>query len=308
MNTPVAVMDLGTNTFHLLIVESTGVDFKEIIHEQEAVKLGEGGINKGFIQPVAFQRGINCMQRYHQLILNNNIKQARAIATSALRNASNGQEFINEVKNKTGISIEIIDGDAEAAYIYKGVRAGGGLSAQNTLIVDIGGGSVEFIICNDKEIKWKQSFEIGAARLMDRFHNHDPIPPESITALNFYFQDTLADFFSAASEYKIDNIIGSSGVFESYATIIETGKGSTFDLKKTRYYAFDKAILLSIIENLVLSTHQQRISNPNIIPVRVDMIVTASILARFIIEKLDVDEIAMSANSLKEGVLAEMMG
>lgn len=308
MNTPVAVMDLGTNTFHLLIVEGNGGNFKEIAHKQEAVKLGEGGINKDFIQPAAFQRGIDCMQHYHQLMLNNNVKQARAIATSALRNAANGLEFIDEVKNKTGIAIEVIDGDAEAAFIYKGVRAGGGLSAQNTLIVDIGGGSVEFIICNDKEIKWKQSFEIGAARLMDRFHNHDPIPPESITALNLYLKDTLADLFAATSKHKIDNIIGSSGVFESYAAIIETGKGHSFDLKKTRYYTIEKATLLSVVESIILSTHQQRLSNPNIIPVRVDMIVTASLLARFIIEKLGVDEIAMSANSLKEGVLAEMMG
>ena len=300
-------MDLGTNTFHLLIVEGSDLNFNEIVHEQQAVKLGEGGINKGCIQPAAFERGIACMERYRQLITANKALQVKAIATSALRNASNGQEFIDEVRDKTGITIEIIDGDAEAAYIYKGVRAGGGLSTQNTLIVDIGGGSVEFIICNDKEIKWKQSFEIGAARLMDRFHNHDPIPPESITALNFYLQDTLVDFFAAASKHKIDNIIGSSGVFESYTAIIESNKGHSFDLKKTRYYVFDKVTLLSVIENLVLSTHQQRLTNPDIIPVRVDMIVTASILARFIIEKLGVDEIAMSANSLKEGVLAEMM-
>jgi exopolyphosphatase/guanosine-5'-triphosphate,3'-diphosphate pyrophosphatase len=308
MNTPVAVMDLGTNTFHLLIVDGTSVDFKEIVHEQQAVKLGEGGINKGYIQPAAFERGIACMTRYQQLISDNNVQQVKAMATSALRNASNGQEFIDAVKSKTGITIEIIDGDAEAAYIYKGVRIGGGLSAQNTVIVDIGGGSVEFIICNDKEIKWKQSFEIGAARLMDSFHRHDPIPPESITALNFYLQDALADFLAAASIHKIDNIIGSSGVFESYAAIIETSKGHSFDLKKTRYYTIDKTTLLSVIEGIVLSNHQQRLTNSNIIPVRVDMIVTASILARFIIEKLGIDDIAMSANSLKEGVLAEMMG
>lgn len=307
MDKRIAVMDLGTNTFHLLIVEGSTADFKEIVHEQQAVKLGEGGINKGYIQPAAFERGITCMQRYRQLVVDNNAQQVRAIATSALRNATNGQQFISEVKNKTGISIEIIDGDAEAEYIYKGVRVGGGLSAQNAVIVDIGGGSVEFIICNNKEIKWKQSFEIGAARLMDSFHRHDPIPPESITALNFYLQDALADFFAAAAQHKIDNIIGSSGVFESYAAIIETGKGHSFHLNDNRYYKFDKATILSIIENLALSTHQHRLSNPSIIPVRIDMIVTASILARFIIEKLGVDEIAMSANSLKEGVLAEMM-
>jgi len=301
-------MDLGTNTFHLLIAGGTGSDFTEIVHEQQAVKLGEGGINKGYIQPAAFERGITCMKNYRQLVDENNVQQVRAIATSALRNASNGQEFIDEVKKQTGFAIEIIDGNAEADYIYKGVRAGGGLSERNTVIVDIGGGSVEFIICNNEEIKWKQSFEIGAARLMDSFHRHDPIPPESITALNFYLQDALADFFAAAAKFEIHNIIGSSGVFESYAAIIETGKGRSFDLKKTRYYTIDKTALLSGIEGIVLSNHQQRLTNSNIIPVRVDMIVTASILARFIIEKLGVDEIAMSANSLKEGVLAEMMG
>lgn len=196
----------------------------------------------------------------------------------------------------------------EAEYIYKGVRAGGGLSAENTLIVDIGGGSVEFIICDNTEIIWKQSFEIGAARLMDNFHRHDPIPGESITALNFYFKDTLMPLFAALENRTIHNIIGSSGVFESYATIIENDKGHSFDLKKTQYYEFDKAELLAVIERLILSNHQQRLDNANIIPVRVDMIVTASLLTRFIIQKTGVDEIAMSTNSLKEGVLADMMG
>lgn len=301
-------MDLGTNTFHLLIVEGEATNFKEIVHEQQPVKLGEGGINKGFIQPAAFQRGIDCMERYSHLIADNNVVGVKAIATSALRNASNGQDFINEVKKQTGILIEIIDGNAEAEYIYKGVRAGGGLSTKNTLIVDIGGGSVELIVCDDKEIKWKQSFEIGAARLMDRFHHQDPIAPESITALNFYLNDTLQPLSVALKDYTIHNIIGTSGVFESYTAIIEADKGRSFDLKKTKYYEFDKATLLTVIERLVLSAHQQRLDNPNIIPVRVDMIVTASLLTRFIVDKTGVDEIAMSTNSLKEGVLVDMMG
>jgi exopolyphosphatase/guanosine-5'-triphosphate,3'-diphosphate pyrophosphatase len=191
MNKPLAVMDLGTNTFHLLIVEGNSTHYTEIVHEQDPVKLGEGGINKGFIQPAAFERGIKSMLQYRRLIADNNVQQVRAIATSALRNAANGQDFIDQVKAQTGIAIEIIDGDAEAAYIYKGVKASGSLSEHNSLVVDIGGGSVEFIICDNKQVKWKQSFEIGAARLMDNFHRTDPIPPESITALNLYLQDSL---------------------------------------------------------------------------------------------------------------------
>jgi exopolyphosphatase/guanosine-5'-triphosphate,3'-diphosphate pyrophosphatase len=302
MNKPLAVMDLGTNTFHLLIVEGNSTHYTEIVHEQDPVKLGEGGINKGFIQPAAFERGIKSMLQYRRLIADNNVQQVRAIATSALRNAANGQDFIDQVKAQTGIAIEIIDGD------YKGVKASGSLSEHNSLVVDIGGGSVEFIICDNKQVKWKQSFEIGAARLMDNFHRTDPIPPESITALNLYLQDSLKDLFAAASNYPIANIIGSSGVFESYAGLIETGKGHPFDLKKTKHYDFEKDELLAVIESLILSSHQQRAGNKGIIPVRVDMIVTASILTRFIIDKLGIDQVVMSTSSLKEGVLAEMMG
>jgi exopolyphosphatase/guanosine-5'-triphosphate,3'-diphosphate pyrophosphatase len=307
MNKRMAVMDLGTNTFHLLIAEGSTSDFREIVHEQDAVKLGEGGINKGCILDAAFDRGVKSIQYFNGLILKNNVEQVRAIATSALRNAENGQDFINEVKDQTGISIEIIDGDAEAAFIYKGVKAGECLSKQNSLIMDIGGGSVEFIICNTDEILWKQSFEIGAARLMDRFHRTDPIPPESITALNLYLEECLKDLFAASTKHTIENIVGSSGVFETYAEITARSKDIPFDIKKTKHFEFDKAELLALIEKLVLSTHQQREADKAIISVRVDMIVVASLLTRFIIEKLGINKVAMSANSLKEGVLAEMM-
>jgi exopolyphosphatase/guanosine-5'-triphosphate,3'-diphosphate pyrophosphatase len=301
-------MDLGTNTFHLLIVEGDGGNYHEIKHLQEPVKLGEGGINKGTIQPAAYERGIKTMQQFGELLSKHNVQQVKAIATSALRNAANGQDFINEVKAKTGIAIEIINGNAEAAYIYKGVKAGGCLSAQNSLVIDIGGGSVEFIICNSEKVLWKQSFEIGAARLMDKFHRTDPIPPESINALNIYLDECLTDLFNAVSIYPVENMIGSSGVFESYVEIIERLKENEFDLKKVKNYTFNTTELLNLIETIVLSSHQQRLTNKGIIPVRVDMIVVASLLTRFVIQKSRIDKVMMSTNSLKEGVLADMMG
>ncbi|MFI5159481.1 MAG: hypothetical protein ACHQF4_11490, partial [Sphingobacteriales bacterium] len=108
--------------------------------------------------------------------------------------------------------------------------------------------------------------------------------------------------------YKIEELLGSSGVFETYAALAESDKGKTFDLKKTKNYTFDKDALLALIEKLVLSTHQERAGNELINPVRVDMIVTASILTRFVIEKLGMSQVVMSTSSLKEGVLAEIMG
>ncbi len=308
MSKRVAVMDLGTNTFHLLIDDGDIDNYLEIVHYHEAVKLGEGGINKGFIAPEAYQRGIDTMKMFAAEIKAHNAIEARGIATSALRSASNGKDFIQEVKDKTGIVIEIINGEQEAAFIYQGVKVSGCLSAQNSLIMDIGGGSVEFILGNADNIIWKQSFEIGAARLMDLFHRTDPIPPASIEALNLYLEDHLTDLFTAVANYKVDVLIGSSGAFETFAEVIEVEKGHAFDLKTTKNYSFDETELLTLTNKFVQSTHKERAANKGIIPVRVDMIVSASLITRFVMHKLGIYKVSMCSNSLKEGVLAAMLG
>jgi exopolyphosphatase/guanosine-5'-triphosphate,3'-diphosphate pyrophosphatase len=308
MSKRVAVMDLGTNTFHLLIADGEIHNYQEIVHYHEAVKLGEGGINKGYILPEAYQRGINTIQQFADEINARRATETRAIATSALRSASNGKDFISEVKAQTGIAIEIINGEQEAGFIYQGVKISGCLSAQNSLIMDIGGGSVEFILGNTDGIIWKQSFEIGAARLMDLFHRTDPIPPASIEALNQYLDEKLADLFAAVKNIQIDTLIGSSGAFETFAEVIEVEKGHDFDLKTTKNYNFDEDELLTLIGKFVASSHKERAANKGIIPVRVDMIVAASLITRFIMHKLGISKVSMCSNSLKEGVLAEMLG
>lgn len=303
----VAVMDLGTNTFHLLIAQGTAAAYKEIVHKSLSAKLGEGGINKGLIIPAAFERGIEAMQQYEQDIANSSVDDIRAVATSALRNATNGQEFIDKVRALTGINIELINGEQEATYIYKGVKLAGSLSAQTSLIMDIGGGSVELILCNANEIFWKQSFEIGAARLMDKFHQVDPIPASSIADLHTYLEDKLAPLFEAAEQYKVETIIGSSGAFETFAEIIELDKRNPFDLKNIKNYVFETGELIAVTDKLVASSHQQRKSMEGIVSIRVDMIVVASLLTRFVMHKLKVNTVQLCTNSLKEGVLADML-
>lgn len=307
MSKTVAVMDLGTNTFHLLIAEVSANGFSEIAHDFEGAKLGEGGINKGFIQPAAFERGVKAMQKFNMQIKEHNVQQVKAIATSALRNAANGNDFIEAVKTSTGIEIEIIDGQYEAAYIYEGVKASNCLSANNSLIMDIGGGSVEFILCTDKTILWKQSFEIGAARLIDLFHRIDPIPHDAIQALDTYLGDTLHDLFNATQGINIDKLIGSAGAFETFTEVIELDKGNTFDIAHTKCYDYDLQELINATDMLIKSSHKQRTQMKGIIPIRVDMIVTASLITRYVMKKLNIVRVGMSAYSLKEGVLASMM-
>ncbi|MGN6641179.1 MAG: Ppx/GppA phosphatase family protein [Mucilaginibacter sp.] len=307
MDKRVAVMDLGTNTFHLLIAEGHIANFKTIVHEHIAVKLGEGGINKGVILPAAYKRGIDTMCQFKQQIDKEQVKEIRAIATSALRNASNGNEFIQQVKDETGIEIEIIDGNREASFIYEGVKATGLLSAQNSLIMDIGGGSVEFIIANRNGIWWKQSFEIGAARLMDRFHHTDPIPAASIEALNLYLENTLTDLFAAIKNTPVYQLIGSSGAFETFAELSAMRRSDSFDLSQIKGYAFDYHDLLAVTEEMIGSSHAEREANTAIVPVRVDMIVVSSLITRFIMQKFEIRNVSLCTYSLKEGVFGEML-
>lgn len=304
----VAVMDLGTNTFHLLIATGQADDPQELYHITEPVKLGEGGMKDGRILDSAFERGVKTMQDFHQQITKHKAGRVKAIATSAVRTTSNGRDFMDDVKAKTGISIETIDGEQEARYIYDGIKAGQCLTSKNALIVDIGGGSVEFIIGNDENILWKQSFEIGAARLMDRFHQTDPIPGHCIQEMYEYLEQTLAPLFAAAKDTGIDALIGSSGAFETFAEVIERKDGHDFDLKNNRKYQFEYNEFINITDWLIESTHFERENTPGIINIRVDMIVVAALITRFVMQKLEIRNVLMSAYSLKEGVLANMLG
>lgn len=306
MNNRVAVMDLGTNTFHLMIAEVSAGNFIEIARDHEAVKLGEGGMSKGYIQQNAFERGIKTMERFSRLIKQYKVSKVKAIATSALRNASNGQEFIDTVKQRTGITIELIDGITEATYIYQGVKVSGCLTAGNSLIMDIGGGSVEFIISTQESILWKQSFEIGAARLIEQFHQTDPIPAESIQALQQYLDEVLQPLFQSAERIGVDKLIGSAGAFETFTEVIELEKDGPFEVKEIKSYDFNLADFTRITDTLIASSNKQRTAMKGIISLRVDMIVVASILTRYVMQKLSIENVGMSTYSLKEGVLASL--
>jgi exopolyphosphatase/guanosine-5'-triphosphate,3'-diphosphate pyrophosphatase len=306
MNNRFAVMDLGTNTFHLLIAEVGSKGFNEISRDHEAVKLGEGGMSKGFIQQSAFDRGVKTIERFAEKINRYNVTKVKAIATSALRNARNGPDFVAMVQQNASIEIQIIDGIKEAEYIYEGVKFSGALSDSSSLIMDIGGGSVEFIICNNTEMLWKCSFEIGAARLIEQFHQIDPITPQSIHMLHRYLDDKLQPLFDAYEQFSVDKLIGSAGAFETFAEVIELEQQLVFDIKQLKTYDFKLLDFIRLTDRLIISSNAERSAVNGIIPLRVDMIVVASIITRYVLSKLGIQKIGMSTYSLKEGVMASL--
>ena len=219
----IAIIDCGTNTFHLLIVATRQHHQFEIIFKKNiAVKLGEDGITSKVISPGPFSRGMSALRFFKKEFEKHNVKKTVAFATAAIRNAKNGQEFIKQAKAETGIEIQTIDGMKEAELIYLGVRRAVSMTDEKVLIMDIGGGSVEFIIANKTKIFWQHSFEIGAALLLEKFKPHNPITKDEIKTVESFLDKELSLLFEQLKKLKVKpkSLIGSAGSFETFAEMI----------------------------------------------------------------------------------------
>ena len=294
-----AIIDLGTNTFNLLIVEGEQILFKTKI----AVKLGEGGITEGFIAEAPFQRGLDALQTHLHTINKYQVEHTLAFATSAIRSASNGKEFVQQAKEQLGLDIQVIDGDREAELIYLGVRKALNLGEHNNLIMDIGGGSTEFIICSQNKIFWKQSFQLGAARLKEKFQPQDPISTKDISDLENYLEIGLLPLWNALKKHPCDTLIGSSGSFDTLSEVIAHQFYHIAILNGKTTYSFKLSDYHWLHKHLLERTLQERLDTPGMIPMRADMIVIASVFINYLIKRQNIHAMKLSIYALKEGIL-----
>ena len=304
-----AIIDLGTNTFQLLTIEQDGKSFKTIHEESYAAKIGMGGISSGIITEEGIQRGIKGLKYFQQVFDKEDVtnENVLATATSAVRNAKNGDEFCQRVLAETGIKINVISGDEEAALIYEGVKLGMDIGLDPCIIMDIGGGSVEFIICDKNRIMYQQSFEIGGQRLMDKFMNTDPISPRSVGSLRDYLEEQLLPLTNAVHQYAPVCVIGSAGSFETLIDMfymknygkLPPSEQISFDLPIAEFYdSFLK---------LVSNNHDKRMALAGMKELRVDMIVVGVCLIDFVLKRFGIQQIKVSNYALKEGVLSRVL-
>lgn len=298
-----AIIDLGTNTFHLFISEVKNGVLREYFKLQVPVKIGRGGINDGFITDEAYKRGLIAISEFRKYLDQFRIVDITAFATSAIRNAKNGDAFVADVKDRCNIDILTIDGDTEAAYIYKGVSNSFRLPDANVLVMDIGGGSVEFIIGRQQDILWKQSFEIGTARLIGQFHAHDPVTREEVEALNRYLDEKLGDVRAAVDRFRPEILVGAAGSFETLLdVVIKDLTVIPVSLSKNAYQIRreDFDVFLEIMKT---SNADQRSRLRGMTSFRVEMITVAALLMDYVITSYGIRRIITSDYSLKEGVM-----
>lgn len=296
----VAVMDLGTNTFHLLIVKVNAEGhFEELHKEKYFVKLAEGGI--GTIGAPAMERAQQTLLRYRGLIDEHEVGRIKVLGTAALRTASNGDMLLRWAKKQLNFDIEVIAGEQEAQLIHSGVYQSLPENTGRYLVMDIGGGSVEFIIGEGGESLWYQSFPVGAAVLLRQFHHQDPIHRDEIAAIYQFLDEKLAPIHAALASHPTTWLIGAAGTFDVIANEIPSHQSSShtweIDLEKFPH----------LYQSLQATSLAERESSDWLPYDRVDMVVVASVLIQFVVERFGIDRFSVSAYSLKEGVIAEML-
>ncbi|MGP8214324.1 MAG: exopolyphosphatase [Bacteroidia bacterium] len=301
----IAILDLGTNTFNLLIAEK-GKDGNPIfIYSKELpVELGKGGIHKGQIHADAMERAVNALQVHKKTIAGHNIKDVYAFATSAVRDAENKNEFTEKAKKETGIEIHILSGEEEAQWIYEGVKHTSLLGNHVSLIMDIGGGSTEFIIANANEIFWKKSYPLGVTRLYEMFNRTDRLI-ENQREVGKHIADTIQDLVSAGKEYSPQELIGSSGSFESFAQIIQARINGEPNPQNGYDFAMDE--FDKLYSDLMKSTIEERLQMQGLIQMRAPMFAYSGLLTKSVLIRLGIKKMKLSHYALKEGIAGHLL-
>ncbi len=302
----VGIIDLGTNTFNILIANiEKGKQFEVLLNTKSAVMLGQEGLNNGFISDKAFTRAYGVLRDFSQLIAEFKCEKVVAYGTSAIREASNSDVFIKKISDDLNILISPISGHQEAEFIYFGVKNAVNFSHENYLILDIGGGSNELIIANKEGILWKESFKLGGTRLLERFKPSDPISESTINEVNQLLDQELKPLSVALTNYPVTKLIGSSGAFDSYAAMIHfKDKGAPIS-KSLASYPISMEQFKDIYGKVVGSTRSERLLIAGLEALRADTIVMASVFTKYILTVSKVNGIIQSAYSLKEGVATQ---
>ncbi len=299
-----AVVDLGTNTFHLLIFDGNTILYRSSL----AARMGMGGINQGEITAEGLERSLNVLMVFREQLDAFHVPDERVFAfgTSALRSAKNKQAVLERIRRETGISVKVIGGTEEALLIYEGIKQAVAIK-ETAMIVDIGGGSVEFIICNPEKVLWMRSFEIGGQRLLERFKKKDPVSQSEISKMEQYFREELLPLTNAVHQYQPGVMIGSSGSFDTLNDMYYCKTTGAFPPEETAGFDYPEEEFGMAYEQLVFSTREERMRIPGMKELRVDMIVVAMVLIRFLLQTFGIRRVKISNYALKEGAMSRLL-
>lgn len=305
----VAAIDLGTNSFHMVIVEeSEGKGIVEIDRVKEMICIGRGSISTKMLDAKAIEAGITTLKHFLVLAAQQGVatENVIAFATSAIREAKNRDVFLQKVREETGLKIKVISGLEEAQFIYYGVRHAVKLASDPELIFDIGGGSVEFIIADNQRIFLLESRKIGVARMLERFIASDPVSDRELSLLEQFFAAELFTSAEKSRDMNIKRAIASSGTAQNIARMIRSMNGRDDEVTLNQS-SFTRKEFQKFYKSVIAMSSQERKKLTGLDEKRVDLIVPGLILMNVIFSLFKLREVAISDSALREGMVVHYL-
>ena len=303
----IAAVDVGSNSIHMVVaqVEADG-RFRVLDRAKEMVLLGRRTLSRGRLSPQAIDAGVRTLAAFRTLAERQGVTRITAVATSAVREAANGGDFIKKVEADVGLRVKVIPGREEARLIYLGVRHAIDLSGKPTLILDIGGGSVEFILIERGEPVSLESHKIGVARLSERFFSTDPPEPEEVDALEGYLGDQLDPILGEFRKHGVRRIVGTSGTLLNLVAIAGHLRGEPPDLHLNNF-AVSAAEIAKVRRLLARTPRDERLRIKGLDAKRADLIVAGAILADYVLTRVGAKQLVACTWALREGVLLDFI-
>lgn len=306
----IASIDIGTNTFRLLVSEADGgSSIKKLYISREITRLGEGLTpEKMLINPNAIDRSLKVLSGYSLKLREYEVGKLRAVATSAVRESLNGRDFVKRVEAETGIPVEVISGDEEARLTVEGVLNSVSFDTPDCLIFDIGGGSTEYVYVKDGDIKNITSTGLGVVRLTEKYLGGETDTEPDITLLSRNIHETIADSLSSFPAVGGDGLtlIGTAGTPTTLAAIeLRLAK---YDPALVNNFILTRAMIERTLKTISSVPKSERTKVPGLEKGREDLIVSGIAIVLKTMERFSSDWMVVSDAGLLEGIAYNMIG
>ncbi|NJL88719.1 MAG: Ppx/GppA family phosphatase [Coleofasciculaceae cyanobacterium SM2_1_6] len=307
-----AAIDIGTNSIHMVIVrvQPQLPTFTIIARERDTVRLGDRCFQTGNLKPELMERALASLSRCQQLAASYNADHIIAVATSAVREASNGRAFIQQIQQELNLSVDLISGQEEARRIYLGVLSGMELNNRPHIIIDIGGGSTELILGDNHEPRFLSSTKVGAVRLSAEYVTTDPISDQEYAYLHAYIQGMLErpvdELKAFLGKGELVQLLGTSGTIETLANIHARENLGVVPSPLTGYQ-LTRPDVADLLQRFRTLDHQQRCEIPGLSTQRAEIILAGTMILHTVMVMLDLDSLVIGERALREGIIVDWM-
>ncbi|MBI4004354.1 MAG: hypothetical protein HY353_04965 [Candidatus Omnitrophica bacterium] len=300
------IIDVGTNSIHLLVgILGLNGRFHVLLRERDLTRLGDGGLASGALTRPAIHRAMEVLTRFAAALKRLGVDRVEAVATSAVREASNGQEFVRQVRRRIGIPLRIISGREEARLVYLGVRQAKRLR-HPAVIVTIGGGSAQVALGDGVRLRYATSVLLGGARLAQQFIRHDPPRPREVVALSRAVRRTWTPVAQALRRRRWRQALASSATIEQLMMAAHLRRHRRSPEGRRRL-SITRAQLGELVAWLATSTAKQRMQLPGLDPRRQDLALTTGVVLLVWMEACGMSRLSYVPGSIREGLVMDLL-